>query len=87
LNCSEQGSTEPDPRDDMNGIDVIEARRRAAAAEGRILRYVDIIENGRASMALRAVDKSRVMQGPGAGAQATAGGVFADIVRIARTLV
>jgi aspartokinase/homoserine dehydrogenase 1 len=28
-----------------------------------------------------------VIKGPGAGAQVTAGGVFADIVRIARTLV
>lgn len=91
--------------------DAIEARRRAAAAEGRILRYVAVIDNGRASMALRAVDASSpfwsltdvdnmvvittdrystrpmVIQGPGAGAQVTAGGVFADIVRIARTLV
>jgi aspartokinase/homoserine dehydrogenase 1 len=28
-----------------------------------------------------------VIKGPGAGAQVTAGGVFADIARIARTLV
>jgi aspartokinase/homoserine dehydrogenase 1 len=28
-----------------------------------------------------------VIKGPGAGVQVTAGGVFADIVRIARTLV
>jgi aspartokinase/homoserine dehydrogenase 1 len=28
-----------------------------------------------------------VIKGPGAGAQVTAGGIFADIVRIARTLV
>jgi aspartokinase/homoserine dehydrogenase 1 len=28
-----------------------------------------------------------VIKGPGAGAQVTAGGVFADILRIARTLV
>jgi aspartokinase/homoserine dehydrogenase 1 len=28
-----------------------------------------------------------VVKGPGAGAEVTAGGVFADIVRIARTLV
>jgi aspartokinase/homoserine dehydrogenase 1 len=28
-----------------------------------------------------------VIKGPGAGAQVTAGGVFADIVRTARTLV
>jgi aspartokinase/homoserine dehydrogenase 1 len=28
-----------------------------------------------------------VIKGPGAGAQVTAGGIFADIVRIAKTLV
>jgi len=28
-----------------------------------------------------------VIKGPGAGAQVTAGGIFADIVRVSRTLV
>ncbi|MDR0555346.1 MAG: bifunctional aspartate kinase/homoserine dehydrogenase I [Treponema sp.] len=88
-----------------------EKRRAAAAAEGKVLRYVAIIEEGSARLSLRGepqgspfrslvdadnivvITSSRystlpmVIKGPGAGAQVTAGGVFADIVRIARTLV
>jgi aspartokinase/homoserine dehydrogenase 1 len=88
-----------------------EKRRAEAAAEGKLLRYVAVIEEGKAKIALRAeigtspfrtlVDSDNivvlttarysklpmVIKGPGAGAQVTAGGVFADIVRIARTLV
>jgi len=88
-----------------------EKRRREAAAEGKALRYVAVIENGSARLSLRKehagspfltlIDADNivvittdrystlpmVIKGPGAGAQVTAGGVFADIVRIARTLV
>jgi aspartokinase/homoserine dehydrogenase 1 len=88
-----------------------EKRRSEAAAEGKSLRYVAVIEEGQAALSLRAeepgspflslVDSDNivvittdrysnlpmVIKGPGAGAQVTAGGVFADIVRIARTLV
>jgi aspartokinase/homoserine dehydrogenase 1 len=88
-----------------------EQRRSRAAAEGKALRYVAVIENGSAKISLREEDASSpfrslvdsdnmvvittdrysslpmVIKGPGAGAQVTAGGVFADIVRIARTLV
>ncbi|MDR2103470.1 MAG: bifunctional aspartate kinase/homoserine dehydrogenase I [Treponema sp.] len=88
-----------------------EKRRTAAAAEGKVLRYAAVIEEGSARLSLRAegpgspfrslVDSDNivvitsdrystlpmVIKGPGAGAQVTAGGVFADIVRIARTLV
>jgi aspartokinase/homoserine dehydrogenase 1 len=88
-----------------------EKRRAAAAAEGKALRYVAVVEEGSARLSLRAekpgspflslVDSDNivvittdrystlpmVIKGPGAGAQVTAGGVFADIVRIARTLV
>jgi len=88
-----------------------EKRRREAAAEGKALRYVAVIENGCAKLSLRKeqagspfltlIDADNivvittdrystlpmVIKGPGAGAQVTAGGVFADIVRIARTLV
>jgi len=88
-----------------------EKRRREAAAEGKTLRYVAVIENGSAKLSLRkehagspfltltdadnivVITTDRystlpmVIKGPGAGAQVTAGGVFADIVRIARTLV
>jgi aspartokinase/homoserine dehydrogenase 1 len=88
-----------------------EQRRAEAAADGMVLRYVAVIEEGAAKLSLRAenadspfrslVDSDNivvittdrysrlpmVIKGPGAGAQVTAGGVFADIVRIARTLV
>ncbi|MDR2952482.1 MAG: bifunctional aspartate kinase/homoserine dehydrogenase I [Treponema sp.] len=91
--------------------DAFEKRRAEAAAEGRLLRYVAVIEEGKAKIALRAESASSpfrslvdsdnivvittdrysklpmVIKGPGAGAQVTAGGVFADIARIARTLV
>jgi aspartokinase/homoserine dehydrogenase 1 len=88
-----------------------EKRRVAAAEKGAALRYVAVIENGRASLKMREeppespfrslVDADNivvittdryhtlpmVIKGPGAGAAVTAGAVFADIVRTARTLV
>ncbi|MDR1929430.1 MAG: bifunctional aspartate kinase/homoserine dehydrogenase I [Treponema sp.] len=90
---------------------VFEERRSAAAAGGKVLRYVAVIEEGSAKLSLRSEGEASpfrglkdsdnmvvitsdrysklpmVIKGPGAGAQVTAGGVFADIVRIARTLV
>jgi aspartokinase/homoserine dehydrogenase 1 len=161
-----KGYTEPDPRDDLNAMDVarkalvlarecgiplefsavsiepflppscfstgdveafwrelekadvdFECRRLAARKAGKALRYVAIIErgslaaDGSARISLREEDEGSpfrsltdadnmvvitsdrysvlpmVIKGPGAGAQVTAGGVFADIARIARTLV
>jgi len=88
-----------------------EKRRADAAAQGKALRYVAIIEEGAAKISMRAepanspfrslVDSDNmvvittdrysklpiVIKGPGAGAQVTAGGIFADIARIARPLV
>ena len=88
-----------------------EKRRAKAAGEGKALRYIAVIEEGKARISLRGegegspfrslVDSDNivvittnrysklpmVIKGPGAGAQVTAGGVFADIVRTARTLV
>jgi len=88
-----------------------EKRRAQAAAEGKQLRYIAMIEEGKAKISFRAeeagspfrslVDSDNivvittnrysklpmVIKGPGAGAQVTAGGVFADILRTARTLV
>jgi aspartokinase/homoserine dehydrogenase 1 len=90
---------------------LFEKRRAAAAAEGRLLRYIAVVEEGSAKIFLRAeaagspfrsltdsdnivvITTDRystlpmVITGPGAGAQVTAGGIFADIVRIAKTLV
>ncbi|WP_461255221.1 bifunctional aspartate kinase/homoserine dehydrogenase I [Treponema sp. R80B11-R83G3] len=88
-----------------------EKRRAQAAAEGKQLRYIAVIEEGKAKISFRAegegspfrslVDSDNivvittnrysklpmVIKGPGAGAQVTATGVFADILRTARTLV
>ena len=88
-----------------------EKKRAQAAAEGKQLRYVASIEEGKAQLSFRAeeagspfrslVDSDNivvittnrysklpmVIKGPGAGAQVTATGVFADILRTARTLV
>ncbi len=153
------GYTEPDPRDDLSGMDVarkltilarelgqpleiadfavenlvpdalqevsiarfldelpqydaaIEARYRAAAAEGKKLRYVGRLDaDGNAAVGLQAVPATHafcninltdnivqfvseryasnplVIQGPGAGPEVTAGGVFGDLIRLAKYL-
>lgn len=153
------GYTEPDPRIDLNGIDVrrkliilaretglalesgdvtihpvlpescqqaqtveelldeiqkadpvFEAKRAQAANEGKVLRLVAKLENGQAEISLQAVDQSHpfaalsgsdnmivftterykerplVVRGPGAGAEVTAAGVFAEIIKIGNYL-
>ncbi|MBE1162007.1 homoserine dehydrogenase [Dyella acidiphila] len=153
------GYTEPDPRDDLSGMDVarklvILAREAGwrlslehvdvqslipaeltqatpaqflqqlealdapmsellerAHAEGKVLRYVaSLRKEGRATVALQAMSTSHAfahtqltdnvvqfrterykenplqVQGPGAGPEVTAGGIFADILRIAESL-
>ncbi len=155
----DQGYTEPDPRIDLNGIDVrrkiiilareagypieaddveieailpkacqeassidelftaleaaneqFETRRATAAAEGKVLRMIAKMENGKASISLEAVDSQHpfyslsgsdnmiifttaryndrplVVRGPGAGAEVTAAGVFAEIISIGNFL-
>lgn len=150
-----KGYTEPDPRDDLNGMDVarkililardsgyeleptdvevenilpqnccdaktveeffaelnnsndhFEKRRAAAEAEGKVLRFIASLENGKATVTLKAVDANHpfysmqgsdniisfttdrykdrplVVKGPGAGAEVTAAGVFADIIKV-----
>ena len=151
--AKEKGFTEPDPRDDLNGMDV--ARKililsreagldlnledvavegilpkscmdaptveaflaeleksdkqftemwQKAASENKVLRFIAKMENGQASVGLGAVDHSNpffaldgsdnmisfttdrylerplVIKGPGAGAEVTAAGVFAEII-------
>jgi len=155
----ESGYTEPDPRDDLSGMDVarkltilarelgqsleiddfpvqnlvpealrggsidefldrladydeeIQARFEEARAAGKKLRYVARLDReGRAAVGLEAVDASHpfsninltdnivqfesaryaenplVIQGPGAGPEVTAGGVFSDLLRLASYL-
>lgn len=155
----QMGLTEPDPRDDLSGLDVarkllilareaghafefkditlepvvpeamekkgsveefikklenydsiFEKRYEEAERKNCLLRYVAILENGKAEVGLREVSKDHpfsslsgsdnmivftteryrerplVVKGPGAGAEVTAAGVFADILRIANFL-
>lgn len=155
----ELGYTEPDPRDDLSGMDVarkllILARKagarlslpqvrvapilppslrkggdvpsffrrlpgvdadyhrrvEAVAKEGKVLRFIGQFRDGRCGVALRAVDRDSpfgrlrggdnmvvfttaryrtnplIVQGPGAGPDVTAGGVFADILKVAHLL-
>ena len=150
-----KGYTEPDPRDDLNGMDVarkililsreagshmelndigvedlvpencrgdisideffsrlekhdahFESMRQKAADKKEKLRYMAVLENGVVKIKLGGVneqhpfyslsgsdniilltteryhDRPMVIRGPGAGAQVTAAGVFADIIRI-----
>jgi bifunctional aspartokinase / homoserine dehydrogenase 1 len=156
LEAKEKGYTEPDPRDDLNGLDVArkllilaretgnllemedievenlvpESCRQAesseefftllkenadyfqekldlAKSEGKKLCYIASLENNKAVISLEAVDSNHpfyslsgsdniisisskrysqrplVIKGPGAGAEVTAAGVFADILTVA----
>jgi aspartokinase/homoserine dehydrogenase 1 len=152
--AQEKGYTEPDPRDDLSGLDVarkalilsreigiakeldeivvenliptnartgtiqhffdtlkqhdqeFEILSNEAEAEGKVLRYMAIIEGDDVRIALNAVDQNHpfyqlsgsdnmivftseryrtnplVIKGPGAGAEVTAAGVFAEIISI-----
>jgi bifunctional aspartokinase / homoserine dehydrogenase 1 len=157
--AKERGYTEPDPREDLSGLDVarklvvlgraigkevaledvevedlapgvplgaplevllaalapidatLAERHRRALAEDRVLRFVGTLpEVGRPRVALEPVprahpfarldgtdnilafrtrrygERALVVQGPGAGAEVTAGGVFADLLRVAAQL-
>lgn len=157
--AKKKGYTEPDPRDDLNGMDVarkilILARESGqsleiadvdlqqflpdscfepdsvegffkelqksdaamkklhddAQAEGKVLRFIASLENGKAKVSLAAVGASHpfytlsgsdnviayttqryreqplVVKGPGAGAEVTAAGVFADLISISNFL-
>lgn len=157
--AQEKGFTEPDPREDLNGMDVarkllilaretgfslelknikvenlvplparnakstkeffiklkkhdreFETKRKNAETYGNVLRYIASLRNGKASISLQEVnhthpfyslsesdnifalytkhykDRPIVVKGPGAGADVTASGVFADILRISNYL-
>ena len=159
LQALELGYTEPDPRDDLSGVDVarklvilareaglplslddvqvdslvpeslantsradfllrlpeadadMAMRQARAAADGKVLRYVARLDSeGRASVGLAEVSRSHafanlrltdnivqfttrryadnplVVQGPGAGPEVTAAGVFADLLRVSSSL-
>ena len=80
--------------------------KNKAEAEGKVLRYIGQLENGKASITLQMVDESHpfymlsgsdniisfttdrykerplVVKGPGAGAEVTAAGVFAELINV-----
>lgn len=158
--AKEKGFTEPDPRDDLNGMDVarkililsreagvelnledvvinnilpqscidaksvedflwelekadthFEELRLKAESENKALRFIAKMENGKASVGLESVDQSNpffaldgsdnmisfttdrylerplVIKGPGAGAEVTAAGVFAEIIGLSYFLI
>jgi aspartokinase/homoserine dehydrogenase 1 len=153
--AQELGFTEPDPRDDLGGIDFMRKMlilgrdagypiessdvelgnilpesclqansvdefyaellkaddyfnnlKREAEEQGKVIRYIGSLENGKVSISLQMVDESHpfyalsgsdniisftterykerplVVKGPGAGAEVTAAGVFADLVNV-----
>lgn len=154
--AQEKGFTEPDPRDDLSGLDFtrkmlilardsgypiemndieiehilpdacmkaatvdafykevekadahFEKLKKSAEQQGKVLRYIGIMKDGKVSIKLEAVDKTHpfyslsgsdniiafttsrykqqcplVVKGPGAGAEVTAAGVFADLVKV-----
>ena len=157
--AKEKGYTEPDPREDLNGMDVarkllilareaglslelkdidiekimppdvenaksindffvklrkhdkdFEYIRDKAADKGKVFRYIASLQNGKAKISMQEVgpdhpfytlsgidnviafttkynqERPVVVRGPGAGAEVTASGVFADIIRAARYL-
>ncbi|MHB8208264.1 bifunctional aspartate kinase/homoserine dehydrogenase I [Mucilaginibacter sp.] len=80
--------------------------KNKAASEGKVLRYIGKLDNGKASITLQMVDENHpfftlsgsdniisfttdrykerplVVKGPGAGAEVTAAGVFADLINV-----
>ena len=158
LDAKAKGFTEPDPRDDLSGLDVArkalilsrdsgakmeleeihvenlvpenlreldvktflerlpevdaqyEQLKKDAEANGNVMRYMAVIEDGKVQIALKQVDTQHpfynlsgsdnmivfttaryknnplVIKGPGAGAEVTAAGVFAEIITIGNYL-
>jgi len=153
--AQELGFTEPDPRDDLGGIDFMRKMlilgrdagypiessdvqlgnilpesclkadsvdefyaellkadeyfnnlKEEAEKQGKVIRYIGTLENGKVAISLQMVDENHpfyalsgsdniisftterykerplVVKGPGAGAEVTAGGVFADLVNV-----
>lgn len=84
---------------------VFDRQREAAEIEGKVLRFVASLENGKATVSLQQVDSTHpfytlsgsdnmvsyttkryldrplVVKGPGAGAEVTAAGIFAEIIK------
>ncbi|TAE01219.1 MAG: bifunctional aspartate kinase/homoserine dehydrogenase I [Bacteroidetes bacterium] len=109
-NCDEAHSVDDFFAELEKTDQVFEQMRSEAAKEGKILRFIAKLENGKAIISLQAVDQKHpfyslsgsdniiaftttryperplVVKGSGAGAEVTAAGVFADMIRVANYL-
>lgn len=89
-----------------NNVAYFEKLKQDANQQGKVLRYIGLMENGKVSISLQMVDENHpfymlsgsdniisfttdrykdrplVIKGPGAGAEVTAAGVFADIINV-----
>lgn len=105
-NCSSAKTVEDFFVELKNSNDYFEQRRNEAEKAGKLLRFIATLENGKATVSLKAVDSQHpfysmsgsdniisftterykerplVVKGPGAGAEVTAAGVFADIIKV-----
>lgn len=91
-----------------NNTAYFENLKNTAVSEGKVLRYIGKLENGKVAISLQMVDETHpfytlsgsdniisfttnrykdrplVVKGPGAGAEVTAAGVFADIINVGK---
>ncbi len=108
--CYEAPSVEAFMKELRQHDDYFEALRAEAAQQGRILRWVACVEDGKASVGLQRVgpehpfyglngsdnmvvftteryfERPLVVRGPGAGAEVTAAGVFAEVIGMGAAL-
>ncbi|MVZ65488.1 bifunctional aspartate kinase/homoserine dehydrogenase I [Sphingobacterium sp. DK4209] len=106
-NCLKANSVDEFYTELLKSEDYFNALKLKAANEGKVIRYIGNLTNGKVSIDLQMVDSSHpfyalsgsdniisftterykerplVVKGPGAGAEVTSGGVFADLVNVA----
>ncbi|MFD2161946.1 bifunctional aspartate kinase/homoserine dehydrogenase I [Paradesertivirga mongoliensis] len=104
--CLKAASVEDFYTELKNHNDFFEKLKAEAVSNGKVLRYIGMLEDGQVSISLQMVDENHpfymlsgsdniisfttdryrerplVVKGPGAGAEVTAAGVFADIVNV-----
>lgn len=108
--CKNADSVDEFMQELENNSSYFEKLRKEAADEGKVLRYIAELENGKVSVSLKYVDAEHpfyslsgsdnivsfvterykdtplVVKGPGAGAEVTAAGVFADLIQVGNYL-
>ncbi|WKK57759.1 bifunctional aspartate kinase/homoserine dehydrogenase I [Sphingobacterium sp. BN32] len=105
-NCLKASSVDEFYTELLKSDDYFNNLKDQAAKEGKVIRYIGNLEDGKVSISLQMVDETHpfyalsgsdniisftterykerplVVKGPGAGAEVTAGGVFADLVNV-----